>query len=154
MTASEVSLRPAGPDDLDAIAEVHIAARDAAVPAMPPPVHPPDEARAWVRGWDLAAEDVWVAEAAGDVVGYARFTPTWLDDLYILPEWQGRGVGSALFDLVTSQRPDGFGLWVFESNEPARAFYRDRGCLELERTDGSGNEERAPDIRMAWPGAE
>ena len=24
--------------------------------------------------------------------------------------------------------------------------------MELERTDGSGNEEKAPDVKMAWPG--
>ena len=51
-------------------------------------------------------------------------------------------MGAALFDLVTSLRPDGFCLWVFESNTPARAFYRSRGCVELERTDGAGNEEQ------------
>ena len=39
-------------------------------------------------------------------------------------------------------------------NEPARAFYARHGLVELERTDGSANEEQAPDIRMAWPGAE
>ena len=54
--------------------------------------------------------------------------------------------------MVTSLRPDGFCLWVFESNTPARAFYPGRGCVELERTDGSANEEKAPDIRVAWPG--
>ena len=27
-------------------------------------------------------------------------------------------------------------------------------ALELERTDGRTNEERAPDVRMAWPGEE
>ncbi len=37
---------------------------------------------------------------------------------------------------------------------PARAFYARHGLVELERTDGAGNEERAPDIRMAWPGAD
>jgi chorismate mutase len=26
--------------------------------------------------------------------------------------------------------------------------------VDLERTDGSANEERAPDIRMAWPGSD
>ena len=29
---------------------------------------------------------------------------------------------------------------------PARAFYARRGLVELERTDGSGNEEKAPDV--------
>lgn len=154
MTAPELFLRPAGAGDLEQVAEVHLAARAAAEPAMPRGIHSAEQVRAWVAGWDLATYDVRVATAGGTVVGYARSTPTWLDDLYVAPAWQGRGVGSALFDLVTALRPDGFCLWVFESNHPARAFYADRGCLELERTDGSANEERAPDIRVAWPGAD
>jgi chorismate mutase len=41
-------------------------------------------------------------------------------------------------------------LWVFESNEGARRFYTRHGFLELRRTDGSENEERAPDLELAW----
>lgn len=153
MTPTEVTLRPATAADLPAVAHVHLQARAAAVPAMPPGVHADDDVRAWVAGWDLSGQEVWVAESAeGAVVGYVRFTDTWLDDLYVLPTAQTQGIGSALFDLVTAQRPGGFCLWVFESNEPARRFYARRGCLELERTDGSANEEKAPDIRVAWPG--
>jgi chorismate mutase/GNAT superfamily N-acetyltransferase len=151
---SDLSLRPATAADLPAIAEVHLASRHGAGAAFPPPVHADEEAYAWVAGWDLSTYDVWLATVGDEVAGYARFTTTWLDDLYVRPEQQGRGVGGALFDLVTSLRPDGFCLWVFESNLPARAFYRARGCLELERTDGTGNEEKAPDIRVAWPGAD
>lgn len=151
---TELALRQAVTADLGEVAEVHLAAREAAEPAMPRGVHPPEEVRAWVAGWDLTADEVWLAEDGEGVVGYARFTSSWLDDLYVRPEAQGRGVGSALFDLVTARRAGGFCLWVFESNQPAREFYRHRGCLELERTDGTANEERAPDIRVAWPGAE
>ncbi|NUR05809.1 MAG: chorismate mutase [Nocardioidaceae bacterium] len=57
-----------------------------------------------------------------------------------------------LLDVVTATRPGGFCLWVFESNHAARAFYARHGLVELERTDGSGNEEKAPDLRLAWPG--
>lgn len=152
MNTDDLSLRPATPADLTAIAEVHLAARRGAGDAFPPPVHPDEEASAWVAGWDLSAYDVWVAADGDRVAGYTRATATWLDDLYVRPEQQGRGVGAALFDVVTSLRPEGFCLWVFESNLPARAFYRSRGCIELERTDGTGNEENAPDIRVAWPG--
>ena len=152
MNTDDLSLRPATPADLTAIAEVHLAARHGAGPAFPPPVHADEEAYAWVASWDLSSYDVWVAADGDRVAGYARSTTTWLDDLYVRPEHQGRGVGAALFDVVTSLRPDGFCLWVFESNTPARAFYRSRGCIELERTDGAGNEEQAPDIRVAWPG--
>lgn len=152
--STELTLRPVTSDDLPAVAELHLAARHGAGDAFPPSVHPDHEARVWVAGWDLSAYDVWVAERGGEPAGYARWTATWLDDLYVHPDHQGHGVGSALFALVASRRPDGFCLWVFESNEPARAFYRRHGCLELERTDGSANEERAPDIRVAWPGAD
>ena len=85
------------------------------------------------------------------VVGFALITPTWLHGLYVDPAHQGQGIGSALLELVKSLRRDGFGLWVFESNTPARAFYSRHGLVEVERTDGADNEERAPDIRMVWP---
>ncbi|MBB6626329.1 GNAT family N-acetyltransferase [Nocardioides sp. KIGAM211] len=150
----ELVLRPAGPADLPDVAALHLRARAAAVPAMPPGVHGDDEVRAWVAGWDLADQDVWVAEADGVALGYARVHGDWLDDLYVAPEAAGAGIGSALLDLVKGLRPAGFCLWVFESNAPARGFYERRGLVDLERTDGSANEERAPDIRMAWPGAD
>jgi GNAT superfamily N-acetyltransferase/chorismate mutase len=151
---ADLVLRPAVVADLPALAEVHLAARRAAGAAFPPGVHSDDEVRAWVAGWDLASYDVWLATRGDAVAGYTRSTPTWLDDLYVHPDHQGAGVGTALFETVTTLLPQGFCLWVFESNEPARAFYRGRGCVELERTDGSANEERAPDIRVAWPGAD
>ena len=43
---------------------------------------------------------------------------------------------------------------MFEVNQPARGFYRRHGFVELERTDGSANEEHAPDVKMVWPGAD
>ncbi|HSU03047.1 MAG TPA: GNAT family N-acetyltransferase [Nocardioides sp.] len=150
--STELALRPATAADLPLLAEIHLASRRAAGTAFPPAVHGDDDVRAWVAGWDLSSYDVWLASDGPEVAGYARWTPTWLDDLYVHPDHQGSGVGTALFETVAAHRPEGFCLWVFESNGPARAFYRRHGCLELERTDGSANEERAPDIRVAWPG--
>jgi GNAT superfamily N-acetyltransferase/chorismate mutase len=148
---TDLLVRPVTAEELPEVAEVHLAAREAAFPAMPRSVHPPHEAREWVAGWDLAAYSVWGAWSDA-LVGYARFDDVWLDDLYVTPAAQGSGVGSALLDVVKAQRPAGFCLWVFESNGPARGFYRRHGLVELERTDGSGNEEGEPDLRMAWPG--
>lgn len=149
---AEVLVRPASPEDLPDIAELHLRSRTASV--MPPAAHSDDEVRAWVAGWNLADWDVWVAEAEEHLLGYAVVTGDWLHSLYVAPAAAGQGVGTTLLDLVKAVRPRGFCLWVFESNIAARGFYEHRGLVALERTDGTANEERAPDIRMAWPGAE
>jgi ribosomal protein S18 acetylase RimI-like enzyme/chorismate mutase len=150
----DLLLRPGTRDDLPAVADLHLRARAAAVPSMPPlpEGHGRAEVLAYVTGWDLARSELWLAERDGVLRGYAMVQDDWLHSLYVDPGVQGRGIGSALLDLTRSLRPDGFCLYVFESNEPARAFYRRHGLLELERTDGSGNMEHAPDVRMAWPG--
>ena len=149
---TDVTLRRALAGDADQVASVHLDARRAA--PMPPAAHSEEEVRTWLAGRLRSDDEVWVAELDGAVAAYARMTETWLDDLYVAPPWAGRGIGSALLDLVKSLRPGGFSLWVFESNTPAFAFYEHRGLVALERTDGAGNEERAPDIKMAWPGVE
>jgi chorismate mutase len=148
---TDLTLRPASLEDVDSLVAVHVSSRAAA--PMPPGVHPEHEVRAWLAE-RLDHDEVWVADTDGAVAAYTRFTATWLDDLYVAPEQAGRGLGSALLDLVKARRPAGFCLWVFETNEPARGFYAHHGLVELERTDGSGNEEKQPDVRMAWPGTD
>lgn len=143
-----VSIRPVSQADTEAVSAVHLAARRAA--PMPPSVHEDHEHLPFLRGRMAAGDEVWLAEADGVVVGYARMTATWLDDLYVVPGHAGQGVGSMLLDLVKVRRPAGFALWVFEMNTPACAFYARHGLVEVERTDGAGNEEQQPDIRMEW----
>jgi chorismate mutase/GNAT superfamily N-acetyltransferase len=145
----EVEVRRGTTAEASEVARIHLAARRAS--PMPPPVHTDDEVTAWMRG-RAEQDEIWVAEAAGDLLGYARMSGPWLDDLYVDPPHMRQGIGGMLLDTVKALHPEGFGLWVFEANQPARAFYAQHGLLELERTDGSGNEERTPDIRMVWGG--
>jgi GNAT superfamily N-acetyltransferase len=146
-------LRPAMSEDAAQLAETYWLARDAAQPAMPPLVRSREEIRQWIRSWSYTG-DVWLAETPARVVGLARFPGTWLDDLYVHPDTQREGVGRALLEVVQNLRPHGFCLWVFQSNQPARNFYLSHGLQELEYTDGATNEERQPDLRMAWPGVD
>ncbi len=153
MTATDgLTIRRATSKDLRPIADVFITTRAAAVPAMPPSIHPPDGVRAFYESLDLAAgpRESWVAEDDRGIVAFAMVDADWLDALYVLPDAQGEGIGAALLDVVKSLRPGGFSLWVFESNAPARAFYTRHGLVEREHTDGSGNEEKSPDLRMEW----
>jgi ribosomal protein S18 acetylase RimI-like enzyme len=118
---------------------------------MPPGVHSDGEVRAWIGSWDLTEDDVLgLFDGDGRLRGFARLAGAHLEALYVDPATQGRGVGGVLLDEVKRLRASGFDLWVFVANTPAQGFYRRRGLVEVERTDGAGNEERAPDIRMAW----
>ena len=62
MTSTDLSLRPASPDDADRIARLYSEARVAAVPSMPPAVHTPEEDRAWLAGRLAGGAEGWVAE--------------------------------------------------------------------------------------------
>ena len=115
-----------------------------------PRLHTPDEDRAFVRDVVLVEQEVWVAEDAGRVVGFAALAGDVLAHLYVHPEAQRRGVGGALLDHVKERRPGGFSLWVFQANASARRFYETHGCRLARLTDGSGNEERTPDALYEW----
>jgi GNAT superfamily N-acetyltransferase len=82
--------------------------------------------------------------------GFAIVDGDWLTHLYVHPEAIGTGVGHALFEHVAALRPDGFQFWVFQQNERARRFYDAHGAVAVEFTDGSGNEEKTPDVRYEW----
>jgi hypothetical protein len=41
-------------------------------------------------------------------------------------------------------------FWVFQQNERARNFYEAHGAVAAKFTDGSGNEEKTPDVRYEW----
>ena len=82
--------------------------------------------------------------------GVAIVQGDWLTHLYVHPAEIGTGVGHALFEHVTTLRPDGFQFWVFQQNERARRFYEAHGAVPAEFTDGSGNEEKTPDVRYEW----
>ena len=146
----EITVRLAVVDDAPAVADLYTAARVHAVPQMPPALHTNAEDRAYVAR-RMSEDDVtvWVAEQDGEILGFAQCTPTFLDGLYVLPGRTGQGIGSLLLDVVDAMHPDGYELWVFQTNTGARRLYERRGLVEVERTDGAGNEEKAPDIRMA-----
>ena len=149
---ADLSVRRATHDDTDALASLYLSAREAAHPAIPRSVHPPDDTRRWLHSrLDAPGTELWLAEEAGDPVGLLLLEDAWVHSLYVAPEHAGQGVGTVLLDLAKSLRPTGLGLWVFETNDRARRFYERHGFGEVRRTDGSDNEEHQPDIEMAWP---
>lgn len=140
-------MRRATPADAASLGPVFTAARLAL--GFFPALHTAAEDVAYFAA-AVGRDEVFVTEVAGEIAGFCVATPTRLEHLYVHPDHQGRGMGSALFDAVAAARPSGFDLWVFEANERAIAFYEARGCVEVERTDGARNEERLADRRLMW----
>ena len=140
------SVREAVPADSDAIAAVHRASRQEAMPFLPD-LHTPEEDRWWVANVVLPNQYVLVAEVDGAIVAMAAMTQEMLEHLYVAPGYQGCGIGSALLSSVIERAPDRLELWAFQQNERARAFYERRGFVAVEFTDGQDNEEKLPDVR-------
>jgi len=144
--------RPADRRDAAGVAEAWLRSRRAAGRHIPPPAHSDDEVRGWVSSHLLSDCECWIAASeAGEIIGLLALRQDWVDQLYVVPEWQRRAVGRTLLEIAKRARPDGLQLWTFVSNEPARRFYMDQGFVCVQQTDGSENEERAPDMRFVWP---
>jgi GNAT superfamily N-acetyltransferase len=75
-----------------------------------------------------------------------------VEHLYVRPDVQRAGIGSALLEVAKNRRPSGLRLWVFQRNHGARAFYARHGFAEVRFTDGSDNEENEHDVLRAWRG--
>jgi GNAT superfamily N-acetyltransferase len=136
--------------DANAAAEVYLRARHHAVPEIPPLAHPDDEVRHWMHRV-LDDEEAWLAVADdGTLLGLMVLDGDWVEQLYMDPAWTGRGLGTRFVELAKQRRPGGLQLWTFVSNVRAQQFYERHGFTVEERTDGSGNEEKAPDLRYVW----
>jgi GNAT superfamily N-acetyltransferase len=114
-----------------------------------------DDIEHWLFGERNYAEVV-IAEWGGGPAGFALFfsnfstflaTPgIYLEDLYVRPEFRGRGIGQALLKRVAKLAVErGFkrlDWWVLHWNRPAIDFYRGAGARAMDdwvpyRLDGA-----------------
>jgi GNAT superfamily N-acetyltransferase len=134
--------------DMDVAALVHRTAFDHALPWLAG-LHTPQEDRWFFRERVFATCEVWGAFGGSAMIGVIAFREGWIDQLYVLPQAQGQGVGGGLLQ-VAQRAFASLELWTFQRNTPARRFYEARGFVLVEETDGARNEEREPDARYLW----
>ncbi len=143
-----ISLRKLDRVDMPAAAAVHRASFDERLPTLSG-LHTPEEDVGFWSAVVFKDCQIWGAEEDGRLVGVIAFLEDWIDQLYVLPEAQGRGIGSRLLDVAKSVYPV-LSLWTFQRNEPARRFYEKHGFFVVDESDGAGNEEREPDVLYKW----
>jgi GNAT superfamily N-acetyltransferase len=134
--------------EMDTAARVLRAAFDDALPSLAG-LHTPEEDRWFFRERVFRACEVWGAFDGAVMIGVIAFREEWIDQLYVLPQAQGRGVGSGLLQ-VAQNAFDRLQLWTFQRNRQTRRFYEARGFALLQETDGSRNEEKEPDALYLW----
>lgn len=143
------TLRRATAADASAAADVWLRSFSAALPTVVRP-HSDDEVRDYFREFVVPRQETWVAEDDGALIGVMVLHGELLSQLYLAPEWRGRGLGDRFVRLAKERSPQGLNLWTFQVNKPAHRFYERHGFVPVERTDGSTNEEREPDVRYVW----
>ena len=141
------AIRRTNAQDAEAVARLHRHVQRASLPFLPD-LHTPDEDLQFFRDTVFAQCEVWVA-GEGAIGGFIAFRAGWVDHLYVRPERQREGIGTALLARAMQTQPL-LRLWTFQRNEAAIRFYVARGFREIERTDGARNEEREPDILFEW----
>lgn len=134
--------------DATAIAQIHRAARQKAMPWLPA-LHTPEEDHWYFETIVLPTETVLIAREQIRPVGFISLHKGWVNHLYIAPDRWGMGFGLKLLETARSDL-DHLQLWVFQKNTRARQFYSNRGFCDRESTDGHDNEEKMPDLRMEW----
>lgn len=96
-----------------------------------------------------------MAEVEGAPAGAVSVGRGFLSTLYVLPTYQGAGVGSALHDLAVERlRAQGFRearLWTLEGNEAGRRFYERRGWSLTDETRVVPYPPNPLDVQYALP---
>jgi GNAT superfamily N-acetyltransferase len=141
-------LRQLAMEDMDGAAAVHRTAFNQVFPTLAD-LHTPEEDRQFFREHIFPTCLCWGYFDDTEPVGLIAFREGWIDQLYVLPSWQRRGIGAALLQVARS-RFDRLTLWTFQRNTIARRFYEKHGFVLVKKTDGSGNEENEPDAMYLW----
>jgi ribosomal protein S18 acetylase RimI-like enzyme len=135
--------------DAPEVATVYVASRRGAAEYLPT-VGTDEEIRAFVIDRMVPERETWVADEGGRIVAVLVLDGDEVDQFYVAPGDQRRGVGDAMLAHAKRLRPAGLRLFAFQRNAPARRFYEARGFIAKQFTDGATNMEREPDVFYRW----
>ena len=142
---------PVDDSNLESAAKVHsISWKDSHLSFCSPAFlerHTPQRQGEYIRSKiDSGARFFLLMEA--EAIGVVSVTENLIEDLYVLPEYQGRGYGTQLLRFAMAACTGRPSLWVLESNAGARRLYEREGfCLTGKKKALSG---KIAEIELAW----
>lgn len=98
---------------------------------------------------DILCGDVWLLECDRISVGTAAVKGNEINRLFILPEFQGRGLGSFLMDFCEDKIIEEHAIVTLSASLPAQEMYQKRGYKAVEfHKIPCGNRDFLPYITM------
>lgn len=107
------------------------------------------EDRNYFQNYVLKNNKVWVVEWENRPVAFIAMNKDFVDQLYIDPDYQRRGIGRLLLDFAREQSPEHLWLYTHQVNVQARAFYEKNGFV-AEKFGVSPPPESEPDVEYHW----
>jgi len=145
-----LSIRPLRDDEIDETVRMWHATKRVAYPYLPlEQSRTVEDDDGFFRRFILPRNQVWVAHDGEAVVGFLALGGSYIDRLYIHPDHQRRGVGTALMRKAMELSPAGLQLHTHQENAQARAFYEKHGFRAV-KFGISPPPESAPDIEYHW----
>lgn len=137
-------------DDFDAVTRLWRAAREVTFPEfMRNHPHTFEEDCDYFRNVVMTNNDVWVMDVDGRVAGFIAIAGDFVDQLYIHPDFQRRGLGKELLDFAKARSPEHVWLYTLQVNANGRAFYEKNGFVAV-RFGVSPPPESEPDVEYHW----
>ena len=120
-----IVIRPYAEADFEPLTEVWFASWESIGLGIPTPQMKVELREKFPR--DIAAGwSGYVATAGAQIVGFLTLQGDRLQQLFVAPDLQGRGIGKQLLDFVKAQRPNGFYLTT-PTKGRAALFYEREG---------------------------
>ena len=92
---------------------------------------------------------IWGAFLEKQMVGILAICDSEIDRMYVLPDRQRQGIGTALLEKARELSPSGLELHTHQANEGARAFYEKHGFRAV-RFGVSPPPESEADVEYHW----
>jgi len=171
-----ISIRAVTPADIPGLAGIHLRCyREAHRGIIPADYLAKMKASGWQRDWERkftqgvsgepAFERHFVAEdSRAGIIGFASTGPSRdaqlkyegeIYDVYVLAEFQGRGVGRSLVaaavEFLRRRRMNSMLAWFFEGNDRARDFFGHLGSIPVKlKKDVSIDGKKLVETPCAW----
>ena len=92
-----------------------------------------------------------IADSRDQPLGFMGMTASYVDALFVDPDWHGNGIGRLLIEHAQQSFSDGVTVDVNEQNTGALGFYEAMGFRVCSRSPRDHTGRPYPLLHLAWP---